>query len=119
MKKAFSTMAVMAFLLCAISLMAAPKDKSMTWTGWVSDSLCGVKGANAEHAACGAKCVHDKGASYVFVDGTTNNVVKIHNQDAVHDSDFGHQVSVTGHLMDDGSVHIDKISEVKGMDHQM
>jgi hypothetical protein len=119
MKKVFSTMAVMAFLLGTISLTADAAAKSMTWTGWVSDSACGVKGANAEHADCGKKCVHDKGASYVFVDGATNNVVKIHNQTAVHDTDFGHQVTVTGHLMADGSVHIDKVSEVKAMDHQM
>ena len=36
-----------------------------SWTGYISDSACGAKGANDKHAACAEKCVKDKGAKYV------------------------------------------------------
>src|ERR1700674_5597900 len=36
------------------------------WTGYISDSKCGAKGAKDEHADCAAKCVKG-GASPVFV----------------------------------------------------
>jgi hypothetical protein len=41
-------------------------------------------------------------------------VIAIQNQDAVNmDKNVGHEVKVTGHLMDDGSLHVDKIVNAK------
>ncbi|MGB7232103.1 MAG: hypothetical protein WBD19_10535, partial [Candidatus Acidiferrum sp.] len=37
-----------------------------TWTGYISDSNCGAKGANNRARECTIKCVQD-GARYVFV----------------------------------------------------
>ena len=37
-----------------------------SWTGWITDSDCGAKGASANHADCAKKCVADKGAKYVL-----------------------------------------------------
>jgi uncharacterized membrane protein len=53
--------------------------------------------------------VKEKGASYVFVDTKTKAVVNIHNQDAVKDADLGVEVKVSGHKLDDGSIHIDSV----------
>ncbi|HTA53067.1 MAG TPA: hypothetical protein VK757_09785 [Candidatus Acidoferrum sp.] len=111
MRKAVTTFAVLAMLFCTVSLKTHADDKAMSWTGWISDSHCGAKGMSADHKACAQTCVKTKGASYVFVTGADKKVVNIHNQDAIDaDKDLGTEVKITGHMMDDGSVHIDKIA---------
>ena len=117
MKKLLGTFALLAMLVATLGVAVQAKEgKSMAWTGWISDSSCGVKGMTADHKACAMKCVKEHGASYVFVNSKTKAVLNIHNQDAFNaDNDLGHEVSVSGHLMDDGSVHIDKIAAAGGM----
>jgi hypothetical protein len=112
MKKALSTIGLLAFLLATLSLSAIAKDgKTMTWKGWISDSACGAKGMSADHKDCSKTCVKDKGATWVFVDTKTKKVIPIHNQDAVTpDSNLGMEVKVTGHMMDNGMVHVDSIA---------
>ena len=109
MRKVANVLAVLGLLMALVTVVKA-QEKTMTWTGWISDSNCGAKGASAAHKACGEKCVKEKGASYVFVDSKTKTVHKIHNQDAVTADNFGMEVKVTGHAMDDGSIHIDSIA---------
>jgi len=94
---------------------ATADNKSMTWTGWISDSHCAAKGMAAVHKDCAMKCVKEKGASYVFVDTKTKTVHNIHNQDAVKDSDLGMEVKLTGHTMDDGSIHVESIAAASQM----
>jgi hypothetical protein len=111
MRKAVTTFAALAMLFCTLSLNTHADDKAMSWTGWISDSHCGAKGMSADHKACAQTCVKTKGASYVFVTGADKKVISIHNQDAIDaDKDLGTEVKITGHMMDDGSVHIDKIA---------
>src|SRR2546425_9482991 len=64
MKVRFS-MAIAATLFAGTLAMAA--DNS--WTGWISDSQCGVKGANdkAGSGECTVKCVKEHGAKDVVV----------------------------------------------------
>jgi len=110
MKKAVISFVALAALVAVLSLHAVAENKTMTWTGWISDSSCGAKGANAAHKACAQTCMKTKGASWVFVD-SEKKVIPIHNQDAVSmDKDLGVEVSVTGHMMDDGSIHVEKIT---------
>ena len=66
-----------------------------TWTGYISDSHCGAKGAREGHADCASKCVKEKGASYVFVDDADHKVYNISNQDAAV-AHAGHHVTVKG-----------------------
>jgi hypothetical protein len=116
MKKVLSTLALTTMLLAALSLAVSAKEgKTMTWTGWLSDSSCAAKGMNADHKACAIKCVKEKGASWVFVDTKSKKVLSIHNQDAVTEDHLGHEVKVTGHLMDDGSLHVDSIAPAQNM----
>ena len=116
MKKVLSTFALFAMLLATLSLTVRAKEGSTaTWAGWISDSGCAAKGMAADHKACAVKCVKEKGASWVFVNSKSKAVLNIHNQDAVSaDNDLGHEVNVTGHLMDDGSLHVDKIAAAGG-----
>jgi hypothetical protein len=65
------------------------------WTGYISDSACGAKGANDKHAACAEKCVKEKGAKYVFVNDADHKVYLIDAQDKVA-AHAGHHVTVKG-----------------------
>jgi len=94
------------FYLISMTVLAAAKD--MSWNGWISDSKCGVKGANAEHAACAKKCI-DAGEKPVLVTDKDQKVVGIDNPDAVKGHE-GHHVQVTGTMDDKGMLHVDKVT---------
>lgn len=98
---------VLAAALCFAgpSTWAAPKDQS--WTGWISDSKCGAKGANATHAACAKKCV-GAGEKPVLVTDQDQKVVAIDNPDAVS-SEIGQHVQVKGSMTSAGSLHVDNV----------
>jgi len=90
MKAKFASV-VAATLFAACMAMAA--DGS--WTGWISDSQCGVKGANAKAGECTTKCVKEHGAKYVFVNDADHKVYAIDDQDKVA-AHAGHHVTVKG-----------------------
>ena len=73
-----------------------------TWTGYISDSMCGAKGANEKHADCAAKCVKEHGAKYVFVNDADKKVYAIDAQDKVA-AHAGHHVTVKGTVDGDNS----------------
>ena len=83
--------------LCAGVLTLAADG---TWTGYISDSECGAKGANEKHADCAAKCVIEHGAKYVFVNDADKKVYAIDAQDKVA-AHAGHHVTVTGSVTGD------------------
>lgn len=114
MRKVFASMGITALLLFVFSLTAASNLRAETWKGWISDSACAAKGTNAQHKDCALKCIHEKGAKFVLVNSDTKEVMPIHNQDAVKDSDLGMEVNVTGHLTEDKSLHVDSIAPASG-----
>ena len=85
------TTALATTLFAGTLLMAA--DSSMT--GWISDSECGVKGANEKAGECTTKCVKEHGAKYVFVNDADKKVYVVDAQDKVADH-AGHHVTVKG-----------------------
>jgi hypothetical protein len=96
---------VLGLFLCSMLAMAAPKDSS--WDGWISDSKCGAKGANASHAGCAKKCI-EGGEKAVLVTDKDQKVVAIDNPAvAGHE---GEHVKVTGTLTSSGSLHVDKVT---------
>ncbi len=114
MRRAISICSVLAVLLTVISLSAVADSKTMSWTGWISDSHCGAKGMSADHAACAKTCVTKNGSKWVFVNGADKKVIAIHNQDSVNaDRDLGGEVTVKGHMESDGSLHVDSIDKTK------
>jgi len=109
MKKAISTLGLIAVFIATVGLSTIAENKTMTWTGWISDDHCGAKGMSAQHKSCAQTCIKN-GSKYVFVNSADKKVIAIHNQDAVNgDNDLGKEVTVTGHLLDDGSLQIDKV----------
>ena len=82
----------LALTLCAAAVTLGADG---SWTGYISDSLCGAKGANEKHADCATKCVKEKGAKYVFVNDADQKVYNIDAQDKVA-AHAGHHVTVKG-----------------------
>jgi len=78
-----------------------------TVNGYVSDSMCGAKGAKDGHADCMNKCVA-KGAKYVIVTDSDKKVLTVDNPDALKGHE-GHHVAVTGHVTGD-SIHVESTS---------
>jgi hypothetical protein len=68
MKSRFATGMAITLFTAALSMAA-----DGTWTGWISDSKCGVKGANDKAGECTTKCVKG-GEKYVFVNDADKKV---------------------------------------------
>ena len=103
---------VIASMLGVVATSAADQ----TWTGKVSDSMCGAKhNTSAEHSAqkmsdhdCTLACVKDHQAKYVFVSG--GKVYKVSNQDfAGLQQHAGHTVKLTGERSGD-TITVSKIA---------
>ena len=90
MKLRLST-AIAAMLFAGTIAVAA--DGS--YTGWISDSQCGAKGANEKAGECTTKCVKEHGAKYVFVNDADKKVYVVDAQDKVA-GHAGHHVTVKG-----------------------
>lgn len=86
--------------------LALAADSSMT--GWISDSQCGVKGANEKAGECTTKCVKEHGAKYVFVNDADKKVYVVDAQDKVA-AHAGHHVTVKGTVEGD-TLKLDSIS---------
>lgn len=77
-----------------------------TVKGYVSDSACGAKGANAKAAECTKKCIK-AGAKMVVVTDQDQKVLTVDNPDALTGHE-GHHVAVTGKVSGD-SIHVDSV----------
>jgi hypothetical protein len=107
MKKVLLVLFAFAFLTSAsVAKDKAPKATKMS--GWVSDEKCGVK--DIDNADCAKKCA-EGGSKLVFVTEKDKTVLNVDNQDALKGHE-GHHVSVTGSV-DNGTLHVDKVSMLK------
>lgn len=101
------------FLLPALALFAAsiasPADGS--WTGWISDDMCGAKNAGVAGAECASRCVKEHGAKYVFVNDADKKVYAVDAQDKVAPH-AGHHVVVKGSV-DGGALKLSSIEMAK------
>jgi hypothetical protein len=96
-------------LLVSLIAWAAPKDQS--YSGWISDSKCAAKGANAAHAGCAKKCL-EAGEKPVLVADGDQKVMAIDNPDAVKDQ-AGQHVKVSGTVSSSGALHVDKVEAMQ------
>jgi hypothetical protein len=103
-----------ALLVSMVGLMSAYAAEE-TWTGKISDSMCGANhNAAGEHAGkkmtdrdCTLACVKEHNAKYVFV--TDGKVLNISNQDfAALQQHAGHTVKLTGEMSGD-TITVSKI----------
>lgn len=89
------------------ALAGAAKDVKLV--GWVSDSCCAAKNANAEGKSCIMEC-HKNGSALVFFsDGKT---YKLADEKAAL-GHIGYEVLVTGTVSEDGTLKISSIEPTK------
>jgi len=98
---------LIAGLCFSVAAFAAPTDQTLS--GWVSDSKCGAKGANASHAECAKKCIAG-GEKPVLVTDKDQKVLAIDNPDAVKGQE-GRHIQVSGHITDKGALHVESIQQ--------
>jgi len=106
MRKVIVVCLAICFVFALTALAFDDAGKSTTVNGWVSDSKCAVKGANASHAACAKKCA-DAGEKLVIVTDGDQKILAVDNQDALKGHE-GHHVAVTGTQTGD-SVHVNGV----------
>jgi hypothetical protein len=93
----------------ALPALAGDTGKEVKLVGWVSDECCAAKNANAEGKACTLEC-HKKGSALVFYsDGKT---YKVADQKQLLEH-VGHEVMVTGMVVEDGMLKIASIEASK------
>ena len=104
MKKVLLICLAVCFVLALSALAFDDMGKSSTVNGWVSDSKCGAKGANASAEACTKKCL-ESGAKMVIVTDKDQKVLTVENPDSLKGHE-GHHLAVTGAVKGD-SIHVD------------
>ena len=92
------------FVFALTALAFDDMGKSTTVNGWVSDSKCGAKGANAGAEACTKKCL-SAGEKMVIVTDKDQKVLMVDNPETLKGHE-GHHIAVTGHMSKD-SIHVD------------
>jgi hypothetical protein len=99
-----------ALLFVAGIAFTGQKDtgKAGSWSGVITDDMCGAKGAKAEHAACASKCVKEHGAKYALYNTADKKVYILDPQDKAAEH-AGHEVTVAGTL-DGSTIHVSSIT---------
>jgi hypothetical protein len=84
---------VTAVLFAGLAAAQPPKAKKQSWSGVVTDSMCGAKHMMADAAECTRACV-SKGSSYALLVGDT--VYMLQGHEAELDKLAGKKATVTG-----------------------
>ena len=95
MKKVVSRVLLAALVVSLASFAFAGDTMEGSWTGVVTDTGCGAKGANADHAKCAAKCVKEHGAKYALYTPSDKQVWVLSNQEEAAKM-AGQEVTVKG-----------------------
>ncbi|HET8798426.1 MAG TPA: DUF5818 domain-containing protein [Thermoanaerobaculia bacterium] len=102
MKKTTLVLALILTLLAAPAMLAGD-----SWTGWITDSHCGAKGAKAEHKSCAIRCAERDG-KFVFYNTADEKIYEIDKQDLAKEH-LGGEVVVTGEL-DGSAIKVESIA---------
>jgi hypothetical protein len=86
--------------------------KPGSWSGVITDDMCGAKGAKAEHAACATKCVKEHGAKYALYNTADKKVYILDPQDKAAEH-AGHEVTVAG-TVDGNTIHVTSVTMKSG-----
>jgi hypothetical protein len=107
------TAALAVLVLCGFGLVSLAAAASQTYTGEVSDSMCGAKHAMADKAACTRGCVK-KGSSYALVVGDKVYTLKTDDKKNLAQLDklAGENAKVTGTAEGD-TITVSKVAAAK------
>ena len=81
MKKVITRVLLAVMVVSLASFAFAGDDTSGSWSGIVTDTSCGAKGAKAGHADCAAKCVKEHGAKYALYTPADKQAWVLSNQE--------------------------------------
>jgi hypothetical protein len=98
-------------MVFALGLSVAGQDsaaKSGSWSGVITNDMCGAKDASAAKAECTSKCVKSHGAKYALYDEADKKVYILEPQDKA-DGHAGHEVTVKGTL-DGDTIHVTSLT---------
>jgi hypothetical protein len=100
-------------VLSAASLLCMAAAKPKTFTGEVSDSMCGTKHMMANKAECTRACV-SKGSNYALVVGDKVYTLNTTNKAALDELNTlaGAQAKVTG-TMNGDAIDVSKVAAAK------
>ncbi len=114
MKKAIASVFALV-LLVSSAAVADSAEKRQSFTGYISDDMCGLDHSSMEKPgmddkACTLKCVEDNGA-FVLADKEHQKVYKLDDQKKPKEF-AGAKVRVEGSLSGD-TIHVEKITAAK------
>jgi hypothetical protein len=103
---------VLLLTLLAVAALALPASAGTkgSWTGWITDTSCGAKGANADHKDCAAKCAA-RGDKLVLFNAGDKKLYALDNQNLAKEN-IGHEVKVTGEVSG-AAIKVESISTVE------
>jgi hypothetical protein len=99
-------LAAMLFL-CPVS---GSKASTTKFTGWITDELCGVRGAMESHKECAIKC-WKQGRKLVFYSEADRKIYKLDNQEMAFEH-VAQEVDLVGEL-DGDTIKVSSIEEKK------
>jgi ATP/ADP translocase len=97
----------MVAVLFAAGLSLARQDNG-SWSGVITNNMCGAKDATAAKSECTTKCVKSHGAKYALYDEADKKVYILDPQDKA-EGHAGHDVTVTGTL-DGDTIHVSSLT---------
>lgn len=100
-------------LLFVGGLTLAGQDAAKgTWSGVITNDMCGAKDASMAKADCTKTCVKEHGAKYALYNPADKKVYVLDPQDKAAGHE-GHNVTVKG-TMDGNTIHVDSLTMAKG-----
>ncbi len=90
-------------------LPATPQTTQVTVTGWMTDTACGAKGANALHIGCAKRKVASGKAKYAFYDERARRLYVLADQQAAEQY-LGQHLQVSGTLSFDARQNTDVLA---------
>jgi hypothetical protein len=95
-----------------MALAGQDMAKKGTWSGVITNDMCGAKDASAAKADCTKTCVKEHGAKYALYNPADKKVYVLDPQDKAAGHE-GHNVTVTG-TVDGSTIHVDTLTMAKG-----
>jgi len=114
MMKRLMFSAVALFLAAGMSLAGGKSKaaKEKAYTGWITDTHCGAKGASADHAACLKKCIDSGTAKYALYTSSDKKLYVLDPQEKAAENAAQH-VKVMGTVEGD-TLHVTSITMAAG-----
>lgn len=100
-------------LLFAAGLTVAQDAKKGSWSGVVTNDMCGAKDASAAKAECTKTCVKEHGAKYALYNPSDKKLYVLEPADKISGHE-GHNVTIKGTL-DGDTIHVDSLTMAKSM----